>query len=115
MWVSGLPVIGDTSLDLIDYSLSYGHGTITDLYWQKEILPVQYEDNYYSLYSDKEISKDLLEQVKELHYTNSEHVSVLFTKNSNNLNTSRIVFIESEDIVSIQRELIVKNVQLKYE
>ena len=29
MWVSGLPIIGTTSLNLIDYTLSYGVGNIT--------------------------------------------------------------------------------------
>ncbi|MEI4771174.1 hypothetical protein WAX74_16240 [Psychrobacillus sp. FJAT-51614] len=114
MWVSGLPVLGSTSLDLIDYSLFEGEGDLRDLYWQKEVLPVQYEANYYSLYSHNEIPKELIVQLEELHLPNREHVSVLFTNKKNDMNDSRIIFIENEDIASIQRELIVKQVQLRY-
>ncbi|WP_391208360.1 hypothetical protein [Psychrobacillus sp. L4] len=114
MWVSGLPIIGIESLDLIDYSLSYGSGNITDLYWQKKVLPIVFEDDYVTLYSEKKISKELMNQLKELRLPNSEHVSVLFEKNTNHMNASRISFIDSEDIASLQQELVVKNVQLKY-
>ena len=114
MWVSGLSVLGSTSLDLIDYSLFIGEGDVKELYWQKEVVPIQYEDNNYSLYSHKEIPKELIGQLEQLHLPNREHVSVLFSNKKLEMNSSRIAFIESEDIVSIQRELIVKHVQLIY-
>lgn len=114
MWVSGLPLVGNTSLDLIDYSLSFGSGNITELYWQKEVLPIRYDDNYFTLYSANELSEELLDQLKELHLPNSEHVSVLFGQTKNIGQTSRIVFIDNNDITSVQRDLVVKNVQLSY-
>lgn len=114
MWVSGLPKIGSASLNLIDYSLSYGPGDITDLYWQKDVLPVKYEDEYFTIYSQKDISKEFITNLKELHLPNSEHISVLMENNKNDIKASRIAFINSDDITTLQRELIVKNVLLKY-
>ncbi|MFF2752371.1 hypothetical protein ACFVR1_01280 [Psychrobacillus sp. NPDC058041] len=114
MWVSGLPIIGSASLNLIDYSLSYGPGDISELYWQKDVLPVKYEDDYFTIYSQKDLSKEFITQLQELHIPNKEHVSVLMENNKKDINASRIAFIDSEDIATVHRELIVKNVLLKY-
>ncbi|TQR17838.1 hypothetical protein [Psychrobacillus vulpis] len=114
MWVSGLPIIGNTSLDLIDYTLAYGPGNITELYWQKEVIPVMYEDDYFTFYSKKEVSKELLSKLNQLHLPNSEHVAVFLSENNHITNTSRIVFFNDENIAAIQRELIVNNVQSTY-
>ena len=114
MWVSGLPVIGNTSLELIDYTLFSGKGDIDDLYWQKQAIPVRYEDNYVSVYSSEDLSKELLAQLKDTHLPNSEHISVVFSKNNSNLKSTRILFLENPHSASLENELIVKNVQLSY-
>lgn len=115
MWVSGLPVIGTTSLDLIDYTLSYGVGNITDLYWQQEIIPVKYENDYFTVHSTEDLSEELRARLDNLNIPNSTHMTLLFTENKNNIKSSRIAFILGKDIDSIERDLIVKSVQSQYE
>ncbi|MEK3978197.1 hypothetical protein MKY37_03800 [Psychrobacillus sp. FSL K6-2836] len=114
MWVSGLPVIGKTSLELIDYSLSLGAGDVQELYWQQEVLPIQYEDDYFTIYASNTLPDEVTNLLDELDFTNNEHLAVLFEGNRNNIDTSRIVFIQNEDIASIQQELIIKNIQARY-
>ena len=114
MWISGLPIIGTTSLDLIDYTLSYGVGNISDLYWQQEIIPVKYENDYFTVHSNEDLSEEVSARLDELNIPNSTHMTLLFTENKNNIKSSRIAFIAGKDIDSIERELIVKNVQLQY-
>ncbi|WP_342600544.1 hypothetical protein MHB48_05545 [Psychrobacillus sp. FSL H8-0483] len=114
MWVSGLPIVGTTSLDEIDYSLFFGAGSFTDLYWQEELLPVKFENDNFTIHSKEELSEDLKTLLTEMQLTNSEHISVLFTENKYNIKSSRIAFVENKDLASIQRELIIKNVQLQY-
>ncbi|QUG40979.1 hypothetical protein KD050_17050 [Psychrobacillus sp. INOP01] len=115
MWVSGLPVIGKTSLELIDYTLSLGAGDVQELYWQQEVLPIQYEDDYFTIYASNTLPDEITNLLGELDFTNNEHLAVLFEGNRNNIDASRIVFIQNEEIASIQQELIIKNIQAQYD
>ncbi|MFJ7970636.1 hypothetical protein [Psychrobacillus sp. NPDC096389] len=115
MWVSGLPVIGTTSLDLIDYTFSYGVGDITDLYWQQEIIPVKYENDYFTVYSPEDLSEEVRARLDSLNIPNSTHMTLLFTENKNNIKSSRIAFVLGKDMDSIERDLTVKSVQSQYD
>ena len=114
MWVSGLPVIGKTSLELIDYTLSVGAGDVQELYWQQEVLPIQYEDDHFTIYASNTLSDEVTNLLGELDFTNNEHLAVLFEDNRNSIDASRIAFIQQEDIASIQQELIIKNIQAQF-
>ncbi|SEM25141.1 hypothetical protein SAMN04487786_1494 [Paenisporosarcina quisquiliarum] len=114
MWVSGLPLIGTTSLELIDYTLSFGAGDVQELYWQQEVLPVQYEDDYFTVYASSTLPDEVTDIIGELDSTNDEHLAILFEENKNNIDATRIAFIQQGDIASIQQELIIKNIQAQY-
>lgn len=113
MWVSGLPMVGTTSLELIDYSLAYGTGAVTELFWQKDNVPLIYEDDYFTIYSAKDIPSEWKEQLGKVHIPGSEHVSVLLN-NNNKINSSRIVTISAGDRPSLERELLNQNVREVY-
>ncbi|MFJ5771287.1 hypothetical protein [Psychrobacillus sp. NPDC093180] len=114
MWVSGLPVIGSTSLNLIDYTLFSGAGNMSDLYWQQAVIPVKYKNDYLTVHSNEELTEELRVRLDNLNIPNSAHITLLFTENKNNIKSPRIVFMKSKDIDSIERELIVKTVQYQY-
>ncbi|MFJ7825066.1 hypothetical protein [Psychrobacillus sp. NPDC096623] len=115
MWVSGLPVIGKTSLDLIDYTLSFGAGDVQELYWQQEVLPIQYEDENFTIYASSTLSDEVTNLLEDLNFTNNEHLAVLFVEDKNNINVSRITFIQQGDIASIQNQLIINHIQSEYD
>ena len=114
MWVSGLPVIGKTSLELIDYTLFLGAGDAQELYWQQEVIPIQYEDDYFTIYASNTLPDEVTNLFEELDFINNEHLAVLFEENKNNIDATRIAFIQQGDIASIQQELITKNIQARY-
>ena len=114
MWVSGLPKIGNSSLDLIDYSLSIGEGSVQELYWQQEILPIQYQNDHYTVYSKEPVATGLQKLLDELKIPNTRHASILFSDNKNQVNASNILFLENEDLPTIQRDIAVKTVQDGY-
>lgn len=114
MWISGLPIIGNASLELIDYTLFLGKGSISELYWQKDAIPVKYENEYLTVHTNDELSEDVRTLLNQLNIPNSEHITVLFTENKQDVKSSRIAFIQNSDISSIEREIIVKNIQAKY-
>lgn len=113
-WISGLPVIGSTSLNLIDYTLYFGAGNISDLYWQKEKIPVKYENDYFTVYSKENLSEEVVVLLDELHIPNNVHMSVLLAENKYNIKSSRIVFTENKDVEIIQHDLVVSNIQFQY-
>ena len=58
MWVSGLPIIGKTSLELIDYSLSiWSRGCSRIILATRMYLPIQYEDDYFTVYASKTLAR----------------------------------------------------------
>ncbi|WP_144509381.1 hypothetical protein [Bacillus sp. FJAT-22090] len=114
MWISGLPIIGSTSLSLIDYTLFFGTGNISELYWQKESIPVKYENDYFTVHSNENLSKEVIALLDGLHIPNNIHMSMLFTENKYNIKSSRIAFIANKGVDAIQSEIIVKNIQLQY-
>jgi hypothetical protein len=101
-------------LELIDYTLSFGVGDVQELYWQQEVLPVQYEDDYFTVYASSTLPDEVTDIIGELDSTNDEHLAILFEENKNNIDATRIAFIQQGDIASIQQELIIKNIQAQY-
>lgn len=114
MWVSGLPSVGNVSLDLIEYSLASGSGNVNELYWQQNVLPIVYEDDYYTFYSNSELTKEMQMQLTDIHLQGSEHISVLFEDDKSDSSSSRIIFSSSESMDSVGQELVVENVKTMY-
>ena len=113
MWVTGLPALGNTSLELIDYTLAFGEGDVSEIYWQKEQLPVVYQNDAFTIYSQEKLAEGFTKMLDEIVFTNQAHISVLMGVQGK-MDASSILFLENQDIATMQRELIVKNIALQY-
>jgi len=102
MWVSGLELLGSEERALINYSLFSGYGELTDLYWQKNLLPSIYEGEKLSIFGiDTNVEafervEAILESIEAPHKTivvdasSTPVVSKVF-KVTNELDGDRIV------------------------
>ena len=63
-WVTGLPLMGEQSLSLLNYTLFSGEGTVDDLYWQTGKFSVQLEEPDVTIYSSTPLNAELQKQIK---------------------------------------------------
>ncbi len=115
MWVTGLPALGNTSLDLIDYTLAFGEGDISEIYWQQKQLPVVYQNKFFTIYSEAELAEGFTDLLDELQFTKQEHLSVLMSDKKVETDVSNILFLQNNDLATMQKELIFQNIASQYD
>ena len=63
-WVTGLPLVGQQQLVLVNYTMFRGNGTVQDLYWQAGELKAQEQTPVLSIYAQQEVPNDFLKSLK---------------------------------------------------
>lgn len=91
MWVSGLELVGMKKMDMIDYSMFKGNGSVSDLYWQQNALQEIYRGDRLSIFGDS-IDSEVANQLNNaLQKMNSRHIAVLLDPQGKSLQTSRFL------------------------
>lgn len=79
-WITGLPLIGQQQLALVNYTMFSGNGTIRDIYWQSANLKVQEQSPILSIYAPGAIAKDFLKSLENLQFLNDQHIAIIQEK-----------------------------------
>ncbi|MDI7741552.1 RNA polymerase II [Lysinibacillus fusiformis] len=114
-WVTGLPLIGQQTLSLVNYSMFAGAGDISELYWQKDAMNIQKATDFLSIYSNKPLNKEMSEQLKAIKLLNEDHIVIIQGKNSSDSQGKRILFIDELSIASINEKVILSQVKTQYD
>lgn len=94
MWISGLPLVGTKKMDMVDYSMFKGNGTVSDLYWQRKVYPEAYRGDRLSIFADS-IDADVAEQLNgDLKDLNTRHISVVLDPEGKPLQSSRFIITQ---------------------
>ena len=80
-WVTGLPLIGQQSLALVNYSMFSGTGQVRDLYWQQSGLALQKKTDTLSIYANTNVAPELSQTVDKLAEFGEEHIAVVQRNN----------------------------------
>lgn len=110
-WVTGLPLVGQQSLSLVNYAMFSGEGQVNDLYWQKGNLAMQFENDIVSIYAPTALSAELQKGIEEIRFLNKEHISIVQGQNNN---TNRMLFLPNLSVASIEKEVILSQVLSQY-
>ncbi|WP_432359523.1 hypothetical protein [Sporosarcina sp. UB5] len=97
LWVSGLELVGSRQMDMIEYSMYRGSGGVTDLYWQRNSLPLAYRGSRLSIFGDSidfEVAEQLDNGLLEL---NARHIAVVLDPQSKPLKSSRFLISELKE------------------
>ena len=108
LWVSGLELIGNKQMALIDYSLFHGYGELTDLYWQKNEQPLAYEGDRLSVFGERADLEGFKEKDAALVSIDAIH-STIVIDNENSPITSRRFSIANDADVEEATDLILVN------
>lgn len=80
MWITGLPQVGNQRLNLVNYALFSGGGSVSDLYWQQEQLPHESND-YVTVYGNE--AMPLIEPYENLFAKLQSPRSTIVINNNN--------------------------------
>ena len=114
-WITGVPLIGQQSLSLVNYSMFGGTGGISELYWQSGEMSIQKASELLSIYSSKPLSKELSEQLKAIKLLNEDHIVIVQAKNLSGGQGKRILFIDELSMKSLNEKIILSQVKTQYD
>lgn len=113
-WVTGLPLIGQQSLALVNYSMYSGTGQIRDLYWQESGLALQKKTDTLSIYANTNISTELGQTVDKLAQFGDEHIAIVQHNNIGLQEGYRMVFLPELTTATLQKEVLMAQVESLY-
>ncbi|MGM9950479.1 MAG: RNA polymerase II [Lysinibacillus sp.] len=114
-WVTGLPMIGQQALALVNYSMFSGTGQIRDLYWQEGGLALQKKTDALSLYGDAGPAADVSQVMDELPSLGGEHMVVIAGAKQPRLEGYRMLFMPQLTADSLKKEVLMKQVESIYD
>lgn len=113
MWLSGLQLVGNKKMELIDYSLFKGQGQITDLYWQKNAVPIAYKGKYLSVYGDRVDEKLVDELDSDFSDLKVHHLDIVLDKSGDTLKSDRFI-LSNEPVSALTNEVLEKGVRSQF-
>lgn len=113
-WVTGLPLIGQQSLALVNYSMFSGTGQVRDLYWQQSGLALQKKTDTLSIYANTNVSAELSQTVDQLAEFGEEHFDIVQRNNKEVQKGYRMLFLPDLTTATLQKEVLMAQVESLY-
>ncbi len=113
-WVTGLPLIGQQSLALVNYSMFSGKGPIRDLYWQTDSLVLQKKTDTLSLYAKGNISAEISKWMDELPMLTEDHIAIVGGVNQKE-EGYRMLFMPELTVDALTKEVLMKQIESSYD
>lgn len=113
-WITGLPLIGQQQLALVNYTMFSGNGTIRDIYWQSANLKVQEQSSVLSIYAPGAISKDFLKSFENLQFLNDQHIAIIQEKNPMKEHDDRLLFLPTLTAQAVEQEVVLSQIKSQY-
>ncbi|WP_438316847.1 hypothetical protein [Sporosarcina sp. FA9] len=113
-WVNGLEQKGHKSLELIDYSLFRGSGKISDLYWQNNVLPLEYAGEHLTVYGAVANLEALEEAEDALKSVDADYSIVVIDKEKSAINSKRFFVTDLVNADRIADRFIVNSMYTRF-
>ena len=113
-WITGLPIIGQQQLSLVNYTMFAGEGNVQDLYWMQQGAAYTKKTDMYSVYSKDAVGEATAKVLENLSVINKEHIAVVQTQNKPNVDGYRIVFVSELTDEAIQYRTTVAHIHNVY-
>lgn len=111
-WITGLPLIGEQQLSLVNYMMFSGEGAVKDLYWDSKVKTNQSIHSSISLHTNEPISVELKDQLASLQLLNNMHISLVQGDSKNN--GYRILFMPTISTQSVQYNVLLSQLDGMY-
>jgi len=113
-WITGLPLVGQQQLSLVNYTMFSGNGAAKDLYWQAGQIKAQEQTPVLTIYAQKPIAKDFLKSLENLKFLNDEHIAIIQEKNPVAQHDERLLFLPTLTQQAVEQEVILSQIHSQY-
>lgn len=114
-WVTGLPLIGQQSLSLVNYAMFSGHGGVNEVYYSAGNIKLQHSTDLISIYTATQLDNQLQETMKNIQFLNDEHVAIVQGESVSGLQGNRIVFINDLTLEGLNQSVILSQIDSLYD
>lgn len=113
-WITGLPLVGQQQLSLVNYTMFSGNGAAKDLYWQAGPIKVQEQTPVLTIYAQQPIAKDFLKSLENLKFLNDEHIAIIQEKNPVAQHDERLLFLPTLTQQAVEQEVILSQIHSQF-
>lgn len=112
-WFTGLPKIGEKSLDIVDYSYFAGSGQVYELYWTKQPMKKAFDGKEFSIYTKKLTPTNFTSTLNNMKVLEGGHIDII--ESSKKENGSRILFTDTLKKAQLQEKVVVSQIKEQYQ
>ncbi|WP_341301831.1 RNA polymerase II [Lysinibacillus sp. FSL H8-0500] len=113
-WVTGLPLVGQQKLALVNYVMFSGYGTVHDVYWQAGGLTPQEKTPVISIYAQQAVSQDFLKALENIQFLNDEHIAIIQEKSPVKSHDDRLLFLPTLTVEAVEQEVILSQIKSQF-
>lgn len=114
-WITGLPLIGEQNLSLVNYSMFSGEGAVKDLFWQDGDLSLQNEMGVVSIYSETPLKAAFYEKLAKVNFLNNEHLAIINGTNLDDTDGFRMLFMPNVTVAKVQQNVLITQLEAIYD
>ncbi|RHW39754.1 RNA polymerase II [Lysinibacillus yapensis] len=114
-WITGLPLVGNQTLSLVNYSMFSGTGGVSEIYWQRGEMNMHKVADHLSIYSESTLNTKLSKQLESLAFLKDEHLAIVHGKNLSGQQGNRILFIDELSANGINKKISLLQVSRLYD
>ncbi|MCH7320816.1 RNA polymerase II [Solibacillus sp. MA9] len=114
-WVTGLPLIGEQKLTLVNYTMFSGRGAVKDLFWQDGDIDLHHQSDVLSIYSKTEMKPAFYEKLKTVNFLSDDYFAVINGTNMDSLEGYRMLFLPNLTVEKLQHTVVISQLEAMYE
>lgn len=114
-WVTGLPLIGEQNLSLVNYSMFSGEGPVKDLFWQDGEFALQNEMGVVSIYSGTPLKAAFYEKLEKVNFISNEHLAIINGTNLDDADGFRMLFVPNATVAKVQQNVLITQLDALYD
>lgn len=113
-WVTGLPLIGEQQLSLVNYSMFSGEGPVKDLFWQDDGFTLQNDMGVVSIYSRTPLKAAFYEKLEKVNFLGNEHLAIINGTNIDGVDGFRMLFLPDVTVAKVQQNVLITQLEASY-
>ncbi len=114
-WVTGLPLIGEQNLALVNYTMFSGKGPVKDLFWQSSGFDLQNQSDVLSIYSKTPLTAAFYEKLAKVNFLSDDHFAIINGTNIDGLESDRMLFLPDVTVAKVQQNIIISQLESMYQ
>lgn len=114
-WLTGLPLVGQQQLKLVNYTMFSGEGKVKDLFWQEEPFALQKQTETLGVYSKTPLKTAFYDKLANVQFLNDEHIAIINGTNKAAVEGYRMLFIPEVTTAKVQQQVVISQLESLYQ